>query len=260
MAASVGVFLLATLLEFVVAIGRQVADRRTPEAGPLSAVGPDLFPLVAGATGWSTPAPTYLLSGSSLYAWWLRALGAKVGRDVVIGSITLRAPDLLDIGDGASIGNAVNFENARVERGELRAGPHRASADDACVGSYAVLEGDTVVGDCGHLDGQSALRRRHEGAGRARLGRLAGARHRRVRPVDAAAAAPRVSSARLAGEAAFFVCGALLVAMLFFLPVFPTFMLIDWLDEPGRFTWLQSDNVPLQLARYFLLALPAARC
>jgi hypothetical protein len=36
-------------------------------------------------------APAYLLSGSSLNAWWLRALGAKVGKDVTIGSMTLRA-------------------------------------------------------------------------------------------------------------------------------------------------------------------------
>ena len=38
-------------------------------------------------------APTYLLTGSSLYVHWLRALGAKVGHDTLIGSITLRAPN-----------------------------------------------------------------------------------------------------------------------------------------------------------------------
>jgi UDP-3-O-[3-hydroxymyristoyl] glucosamine N-acyltransferase len=59
-------------------------------------------------------APAYLLSGSSLSSWWLRALGAKIGKEVIIGSMTLRAPDLLEIGDNVSVGNAVNFENARV--------------------------------------------------------------------------------------------------------------------------------------------------
>jgi hypothetical protein len=36
--------------------------------------------------------------------------------------MTLRAPDLLHIGDNVSIGNAVNFENARVQRGFLHLG------------------------------------------------------------------------------------------------------------------------------------------
>jgi hypothetical protein len=71
-------------------------------------------------------APTYLLAGSSLYGWWLRLLGAKVGKDVVIGSMTLRTPDLLSLHDNVSIGNGVNFENARVERGRLLLGPDHA--------------------------------------------------------------------------------------------------------------------------------------
>jgi hypothetical protein len=74
----------------------------------------------------------------------------------VIGSMTIRTPDLLDIGDNVSIGNAVNFENARVERGRLILG-QIALDDDACVSSYAILEGNTRVGRRGHLEGQSAL-------------------------------------------------------------------------------------------------------
>ncbi|MGS0756092.1 peptide synthetase, partial [Roseateles sp. GG27B] len=85
-------------------------------------------------------APVYLLSGSAMYAWWLRALGAQVGHDVTIGSISLRAPDLLVVEDGVSIGNAANFENARVEHGELLLGQITLGRE-ACVGSYAVLEG-----------------------------------------------------------------------------------------------------------------------
>ena len=101
-------------------------------------------------------APTYLLSGSSLNSWWLRALGAKVGKEVVIGSMTLRAPDLLSIGDNVSVGNAVNFENARVERGRLLLG-QISIGDAACNSSYAIREGNTKVGAFGHLEGQSAL-------------------------------------------------------------------------------------------------------
>ena len=46
----------------------------------------------------------------------------KLSKKLVIGNVTLRAHDLLRVGDGVSIGNAVNLENARVERGQLHLG------------------------------------------------------------------------------------------------------------------------------------------
>ncbi|MWL55348.1 peptide synthetase, partial [Escherichia coli] len=120
-AASIGVFLLATLMEFVLAIAGKwlVAGRLRPGSYPLW--GTTYFRWWL-ADRLVEAAPTYLLAGSSLYAWWLRLLGAKIGRDAVIGSMTVRAPELLRFGDHVSIGNAVNFENARVERGRLLLG------------------------------------------------------------------------------------------------------------------------------------------
>jgi non-ribosomal peptide synthetase-like protein len=254
-AASIGVFLLTTLLEFVFAIGGKwlVAGRLRPGSYPLW-----------GATyfrWWLADrlvdaAPTYLLAGSSLYGWYLRLLGAKVGHDVVIGSLTIRAPDLLDIGDNVSIGNAVNFENARVERGRLILG-RIALDDDACVSSYAILEGNTQVGRRGHLEGQSALQ---DGAS-VPAGRVwGGSPARDTGAFDPSTLPPRpaVSRARLAGEALFFVFGMLLVATLFFMPVFPSFVLIDWFDERGTLPILAQNSIQGQLLRYFVLALPAS--
>ncbi|MCS0612372.1 amino acid adenylation domain-containing protein [Massilia kyonggiensis] len=254
-AASIGVFLLATLLEFVFAIGGKwlVAGRLKPGVYPLW-----------GATyfrWWLADrlveaAPTYLLAGSSLYGWYLRLLGAKVGHDVVIGSLTIRAPDLLDIGDNVSIGNAVNFENARVERGRLILG-RIALDDDACVSSYAILEGNTQVGRRGHLEGQSAL----QDGGRVPDGRVwCGSPARDAGAFDPSSLPPRprVSRVRLAGEGLFFVFGMLLVATLFFMPVFPSFVLIDWFDERGTLPILAQNSIQGQLLRYFVLALPAS--
>jgi non-ribosomal peptide synthetase-like protein len=254
-AASAGMFLLMTLLAFVVSAAgvRLVAGDLQPGSYPLW--GRTYFRWWLGDR-LADLAPTYLLAGSSLYVYWLRALGARVGHDTLIGSITLRAPAMLEIGDHASIGNAVNLENARVQGGELHLG-RIVLADGAFVGSYSVLEGDTAIAADGHLDGMSALL-----AGmRVPAGRCwGGSPARDTGAFDASARRPRpaVSRSRLAGETAFFACGALLVALLFFLPVFPAFMLMDWLGEPGRFTWLQSESVPVQLARHFLLALPAS--
>eukprot|EP01133_Synstelium_polycarpum_P018725 gene18725-22396_t len=254
-AASIGVFLLATLAEFVIAIAGKwlIAGRLKPGSYPLWGVTYYRWWL---ADRLVESAPAYLLSGSSLNSWWLRALGAKVGKEVVIGSMTLRAPDLLSIGDNVSVGNAVNFENARVERGRLLLG-QISIGDDCCISSYAILEGNTSMGAFGHLEGQSALA---DGA-TVPAGRVyTGSPARDIGPYDRASQPPRpaVSRLRLTGETLFFCFGMVLIAVLFFMPVFPSFVLIDWFDEREMMPWLQGRDVTTQLARYFLLAFPAS--
>lgn len=254
-AASVGVFLLATLSEFVITI----IAKRIISIG----IRPGRYPLwgITYFRWWLTDrlidsSPVYLLSGSSLYVWWLRALGAKVGHDVIVGSITIRAPEFLTIADRASIGNAVNLENARVERGQLVLGTISIGAD-ACIGSYTVLEGGTQIGAYGHLEGQSALA---EGMSVPANRVWGGSPARDMGQHDLASLPPRppVTKTRLTGEAVYFAFGVLLVATLFFIPVFPTFVLIDWLDEADILPWLQSDALAIQLCRYLLFAFPAS--
>jgi non-ribosomal peptide synthetase-like protein len=254
-AASIGVFLLATVMEFVLAAAGKWLIAGRLQAGSYPLWGRTYYRWWL-ADRLVEAAPTYLLAGSSLYAWWLRLLGAKVGSDVVIGSLTLRSADLLTIGDNVSIGNGVNFENARVERGRLILGPI-ALADDACVSSYAVLEGNTRVGRRGHVEGQSALADGVE----VPSGRVwSGSPARDIGAFDPSTLPPRprVTRTRLAGEALFFVFGMLLVATLFFMPVFPSFVLIDWFDERGALSVLRENTIQGQLARYFVLALPAS--
>jgi non-ribosomal peptide synthetase-like protein len=254
-AASIGVFLIATVLEFVFAVGGKwlVAGRLKPGSYPLW--GTTYFRWWL-ADRLVEAAPTYLLAGSSLYSWWLRLLGAKVGHDVVIGSMTLRAPELLTLGDNVSIGNAVNFENARVERGRLLLGKITLE-DDAFVSSYAILEGNTSIGRRGHLEGQSAL---EDGAAVPENRVWSGSPARDNGAFDPSTLPPRphASGLRLGVEALFFVFGILLVATLFFMPVFPSFVLIDWFDERGTLATLQANTITGQLVRYFVLALPAS--
>jgi hypothetical protein len=50
------------------------------------------------------------------------------------------------------------------------------------------------------------------------------------------------SALRRAGEALFFLFGILLIVTLFFMPVFPSFVLIDWFDEAGWLPWIQGDD------------------
>ncbi|KAB8044270.1 Pls/PosA family non-ribosomal peptide synthetase [Janthinobacterium aquaticum] len=254
-AASIGVFLLATLGEFAIAIAGKwlIAGRLKAGSYPLWGLTYYRWWL---ADRLVESAPAYLLSGSSLNSWWLRALGAKVGKEVVIGSMTLRSPDLLQIGDNVSVGNAVNFENARVERGRLLLGQITVG-NDACISSYAILEGNTSIGDFGHLEGQSALA---DGAAVPANRIWTGSPARDIGQFDPSRqpARPAVSRRRLTAETLFFCFGMILIAVLFFMPVFPSFVLIDWFDEREMMPWLQGRDVTTQLARYFLLAFPAS--
>ena len=253
-AASTGAYLLATLLEFALAIAGKwlIAGRLKPGRYPLWGLTYYRWWL---ADRLIESAPIYMLSGSSLYAWWLRALGAKIGRDVVIGSITLRVPDLLVIGDDVSIGNAVNLENARVEHGQLHLGRIDIGSD-AGVGSYAILEGNTAIGAFGHLEGQTAL---SDGMRVPPARVWSGSPARDMGAFDPASnpARPKLSRIRQATEVLFFLCGALLITTLFFLPVCPSFMLIDWIDNSENLAPLPNSQIPLQIAKYFILAFPA---
>ena len=249
---SVAVFLLATAVEFAIAAAGKwlILGRLKPGRYPLW--GLTYFRwwiadrLIEGA-------PVYMLSGSPLLVWWLRVLGARIGKDAIIGSVTIRAHDLISIGDGVSIGNAVNLENVRAERGEFIIG-RITLANESYIGSYSVLEGNTSIGEHGHLDGQSAL-----GDGMVvPAGRLwSGSPARDSGVFDRSSTPPRpeVSETRLAREGLFFVLGAIATAVIFFIPVFPTFILIDWLDD--SYPWMQSSNIPFQLIKYFFLAFPA---
>ena len=125
--------------------------------------------------------PAHLLAGSPLQAWYLRALGARIGQDTAISRISVRAPDLLSVGDGASIGAAVNLENFEVRGGVWEVSPIRVGAN-AYIGSYAVLQGDVEMGDEARLDGLSSLARARIPAGRSGAARPRVAIRRRALP------------------------------------------------------------------------------
>ena len=201
-------------------------------------------------------APAYLLSGSSLYNGYLRAMGARIGKDVVVGSITIRQPHLLRIGDGVSIGSNVNMENVRVERGELVIGRIDV-AREGYVGSYAVMEGDTAIAEYGRLEGLAALSRGGRIGDReiwdgspARFVRMLQPGERPVRPP--------VTQLRRIGEYVFFSLGAALTSVLFFLPLFPTFVLIDALTGTVLAPSLDDNGYVIAAFQYALLALPAS--
>jgi non-ribosomal peptide synthetase-like protein len=96
-------------------------------------------------------------ASSPLYTLYLRALGAKVGRNVVIFSRNVPVcTDMLTIGDGAVIRKDAFFNCYRAHNGVIQTGPVTLG-DDAFVGEMSVLDIDTTMGDEAELGHASSL-------------------------------------------------------------------------------------------------------
>ena len=251
---SLGTFVVAQLAGFAVAIAgkRLLTGRLRPGVYPLW--GLVYFRWWLAGKFMELP-DTYLLAATPWMPLYLRALGARIGRDVIIDTVSIAAPELLTVEDGASLGAFVNLENVRVEAGRLHVGPIRISRE-AVVDSYSVLENDTTLGEHARLKGQSALAAgRQIPAGEIWEGapaRDTGQSHFPLPP------RPHISRARRWLLTAAFAVTAMGVSILFFLPTFPAFMLIDWIDAH---TWdiFDSDLSPAAaFGLFFLLGIPAS--
>lgn len=250
---SLATFALARVLNVVIAIigKRWIAGRLAPGRYPLWGVTYFRWWL---SCRFSELPDVYLLTSTPWMSLYLRAIGARIGRDVMIDTVTIGAPELLTIEDGAGIGTLVNIENARVAGGELIVGPVHIGRE-AIVESYSVVENDTVIGAHSQLCGQSAL-----GAGQSIPDGETwdGAPARRTRrTATPLPPRPAIGFARRWLLACMFAFTAIAVSVLFFLPTFPTFLLIDWVDV-HTLDIFESDIGPIAGFGYiFLLALPA---
>ncbi len=104
----------------------------------------------------SSPAAR-LFIGTPLYSLYLRALGAKIGRGVVI--LSRRVPvctDLLTIGAGTVIRKEAIFNGYRAQSGRIETGPVTLGRD-VLVGERDVLDINTSMGDGAQLGHASAL-------------------------------------------------------------------------------------------------------
>ncbi|MDQ0469099.1 Pls/PosA family non-ribosomal peptide synthetase [Labrys wisconsinensis] len=85
------------------------------------------------------------LKGSPLMRIYLRALGAKVGRDAVIDEFEEGAIDLVSIGERASLGTKLKLANVEVIGNQVHVGRIEIGAD-VQIGNGCVIGGDTVIG------------------------------------------------------------------------------------------------------------------
>lgn len=101
--------------------------------------------------------PLALLRGSPIYPLYLRALGARIGRRVVIFSRTVPVcTDMLTIGDDTVIRRESSFTGYRAVDGIIQTGPVSIGRD-ALIGERTVLDIGTRVGNGSQLGHTSTL-------------------------------------------------------------------------------------------------------
>lgn len=101
--------------------------------------------------------PARLFAGTPMLPLYLRLLGARIGRGVLIQTNLLPAcPDLLTIGPNATILRGAAIPGYRVEAGVIRTGRIRIGAG-AFLGDGAAMDIHTTVGDFAQLGPASAL-------------------------------------------------------------------------------------------------------
>jgi len=101
--------------------------------------------------------PLALFAGSPVYSLYLRALGARIGRRVVIFSSTVPVcTDMLTIGDDTVIRRESSFDGYRAVSGVIQTGPV-SIGKDALIGEHTVLDIGTSVGDGSQLGHTSCL-------------------------------------------------------------------------------------------------------
>lgn len=101
--------------------------------------------------------PVILFAGSPLYVLYLRALGAKIGRDAVIFSLHVPVcTDLITIGERAIVCKDSFLNGYRAESGVIQTGPV-SLGKDAFVGEMSVLDIETSLGDGAQLGHSSSL-------------------------------------------------------------------------------------------------------
>ena len=169
------------------------------------------------------------MAGTPLLSLYYRLLGARIGRDVFLGGAGLATPDLLDVGDGTSVGYDTSIDGSWVEDGMLHLAPI-AIGRNCVVGNRAVLGGHTVMEDGSALDDLSYLA---EG-GRVPAGeRYAGSPALSVGQAQPVTPQPMWSF----GYGLLFTVGVFLYPLLVEGAVFPGMLLMEQLDYIDPYYW-----------------------
>jgi non-ribosomal peptide synthetase-like protein len=94
----------------------------------------------------ATPLALDALQGTPLLPWYLRLLGARIGRGVYLGSTGFLEWDLVEIGDRAVLNHECILQTHLFEDRVLKGAKLRVGADCE-IGEQSIVLYDTEIGD-----------------------------------------------------------------------------------------------------------------
>jgi non-ribosomal peptide synthetase-like protein len=174
------------------------------------------------------------LQGTPLMRIYLRALGAKVGRDAIINEFEEGAIDLVTFGDRASLGSKVKLANVEVVGNLVYVGRIEIGAD-AHIGNGCVIGHDTRLGEGCELGDLTAI------APGSKLGdweHWDGTPARKIGMVDKASLPehPELSQRARIWQGIGYFLSYNLIMMIGLLPIFPAFYVLYNIDN-----WTSGD-------------------
>jgi non-ribosomal peptide synthetase-like protein len=169
------------------------------------------------------------LQGTPVMRFYWRLLGAKVGRDVIISDYEAGAVDLIEIGDGTTLGSKTTFANGEAIGDKLIIGRIKIGRDIS-IGASVVLGHDCEIEDHAEIGDLSAIRP-HGRVGKAEI--WDGTPARKTGMVDLEALPPQAEAgpARRAALTAFYVLMLIVLPPISLLPIFPAFWMFDRIDD-----------------------------
>lgn len=93
---------------------------------------------------------------TSLYAWFLRGMGARIGREVVVNTHHVYDLDIISIGDRTIIGANASILGHVGEKGKMVRQPIRIGAN-CTIGQYANVFPGVTMGDNCHVGAMSLV-------------------------------------------------------------------------------------------------------
>ena len=204
--------------------------------------------------------PLDYLVESPLLVWYFRLLGARIGKDVHLGTTSLAAFDLIRIGDGASIGQDARLSGYTLEAGYLEIGSVGVGAH-AYVGNRSILAPGSELEAGAQLDDLGLL----PAGGRIPAGQRWVGSPARPLPLEATGSdrgerlLPPLSRSRRFLSTLAKATGAFLVPIAFLAAIFPGLILINefYANSNGYFAYLVVAPL-VALSFVVLLALEIA--
>jgi non-ribosomal peptide synthetase-like protein len=196
--------------------------------------------------------PTQFLNGTPLYPNYLRLLGMKIAPDAQISDFVFGAEDLITIGNDASLSSKITLDNAFVEDGLLKL-RSITIGNHAYVGSSAILSGDSVIDDWGELQDLSCLPSGKTIApGEVWYGSPAQLKEKKALE-DLPQPLPVSASTRKKYKAVFLL-SVMVFPLIILLPLLPTIIAINKLDDAaGDYDFSYMVSAPGLALLYILL-------